>query len=220
MPFGARGKAFSRARNGRSNEPKRQDLRDYHLTKRWIFIGDDFGRRHFPHRSRRVGGINLLQAVSVLALSVLLLFMVPITAPALSSGKSGVEEATHSFSDDVMERSIVELTSKSIPPTGESVHPSLTASEEAVVLEASSYPGDGTLWYLAEGCTAAGMQTYILVQNPVRIPPTSSSPSRPGRGRFRDPRWTLREVGGPPSSPTNTFPEIPTSPPRWNRISR
>jgi pimeloyl-ACP methyl ester carboxylesterase len=45
--------------------------------------------------------------------------------------------------------------------------PNLASSQHAISIRFNDFPHDyNTLWYLAEGCTAGGFETWILVQNP------------------------------------------------------
>ncbi|MEW6552853.1 MAG: DUF5719 family protein [Actinomycetota bacterium] len=87
------------------------------------------------------------------------------------------------------------------------------ASDQAVVAERAVYWGDrggghdsigatapAPLWYLAEGCTAGGFETWILVQNP------GSAPA--------DVELTFMTEEGPVSGPSATIP--PESRLTWN----
>lgn len=85
--------------------------------------------------------------VTALLLSSLLLFFMPLPTPAWASSP------------------LPEAAPAPAPSAGEEA-PSLPSTAGRPHIQIASLPEEGTTWYLAEGCTGGGMQTYILVQNP------------------------------------------------------
>ena len=73
--------------------------------------------------------------------------------------------------------------------------------------DAAAASAPSTTWYLAEGCTAEGFETWVLVQNPGSKPVTVRLTYMTGQGRSDGPEFTLAPFSRKTVNVADTLPD-------------